>query len=220
MLEPYLSLNRDTIFIQLDRSNLEKIVKTEAIEGLEELPYVLPKEASIIVDDLDPGFSVLREKKSKGLRIIARQNDKRPTDQGLPVTPQYRLPSSWSRVVYSTSFGKYRQTLAVVRAGDGEKKAVFTADINQAGQWDLELHLPWKQNLMPRRKWGTYHLVVTDSNGDAREIEFDSTATPLGWSLVESVFLPEGQTTLTISNKTDGQFVVADAIRWSPSSGD
>ncbi len=223
MLEPYLSLNRDTIFIQLDRPDLEefaKIEKKEAIIGLEELPYELPQEESIIVDDLDPGFSVLEGEKSRGLRIIARQNENRATDQGLPLTNNYRLPSSWSRVVYSTSFGKYRQTLAVVRAGDGEKRAVFTAVIDQAGPWDLELHLPWKQNMMPGRKWGTYHLVVTDSYGDEHEIQFDSMAAPLGWSLAGSMDLPEGKTTLTISNKTDGQFVVADAIRWSPSAGE
>ena len=61
---------------------------------------------------------------------------------------------------------------------------------------------------------------MTDSNGDEHEIQFDSQTTSAGWTLVDSFYLPEGETTLTISNKTDGQFVVADAIRWSPSAGD
>jgi len=51
------------------------------------------------------------------------------------------------------------------------------------------------------------------------EIKFDSKAASTGWSLVGSIVLPEGETTVTISDKTDGRFVVADAIRWSPSAG-
>jgi len=111
-------------------------------------------------------------------------------------------------------------TLAIGGAGEGEKKAVFKTVINKAGQWDLELYIPWKNNIWPNRKWGMYHLVVTDSNGDQHEIQFDSKAASAGWSLADSIDLPEGETTVTISNKTDGQFVVADAIQWSPSAGD
>ena len=61
--------------------------------------------------------------------------------------------------------------------------------------------------------------MITDSNRDPHEIKFDSNAAAMGWNLAESIDLPEGETTVTLSNKTDGQFVVADAIRWSPSAG-
>ena len=90
---------------------------------------------------------------------------RRPTDQGLPITAVNRIPSTWSRAVNIGSSGKYRHTLAVVRAGKGEKKAMFTTTINQSGKWDLELFIPWKNNLWQGRKWGTYNLVVTDGNG-------------------------------------------------------
>jgi ABC-type transport system involved in multi-copper enzyme maturation permease subunit len=217
-LNPYLSLNRSTILLPITGQDAGKIVKAEAIEGLENLPYSLPQEDHIVVDDLDPGFSVIEEKKSKRLRLIARRNDRRSLDQGLPITNIYRIPPTWSRAVYTSSFGIYRQTFAMVRAGNGEKKAMFKTDINQADQWNLELHLPWKFNILGR-KWGTYHLVITDSSGKPHEIEFDSNAAVMGWNLAGSVDLPRGETSLTISNKTDGQFVVADAIRWSPSAG-
>ena len=65
-----------------------------------------------------------------------------------------------------------------------------------------------------------YNFIVTDGNGDHYNYKFDSNAASQGWNLVVSIDLPEGETTVTISNKTDGRFVVADAIRWSPSAGD
>ena len=218
-LNPYLSLNRSSIFLPITWPKTPgKIEKTEAIDGIEDLPYSLPQEDHIVVDDLDPGFSVIEEKESKGLRLIARGNENRSLDQGLPITNIYGVPPEWSRAVYTSSFGKYRQTFAMVRAGNGEKKAMFKTDINQAGQWDLELHITWKFNIRGR-KWGTYHLVITDSNGDSHEIKFDSNAAAMGWNLVRSFDLPQGETSVTISDKTDGHFVVADAIRWSPSAG-
>ncbi len=214
-LEPYLSLNRTNVFLALNKVDMEKIEKKEPIEGLLELPYVLPREDSIVVDDLDPGFSVIEGEKRKGLRINARKDEDRTTDQGLPVTGIYRIPSAWSRAVYFGSSGKYRHTLAVVKSGKGEKNALFTTDIHKSGKWDLEIFIPWKNNLMPNKKWGTYNLTVTDSDGDQREIAFDSEAAGPNWNLVESLYLPEGETTVTLSDKTDGQFVVADAIRWT-----
>jgi len=217
-LEPYLSLNRTSFSLQLNTLDEGKIVKAEAIEGLEELPYSLPREASIVVDDLDPGFNVIKNEEDKGLRISAREDEERPTDQGLPIAFN-RIPRTWSRIANSGCYGKYRHTLAVVGAGEGDKKVMFSADINQAGQWDLEVYIPSKQSIMSRRRWGTYHMLITDGNGDQYEIKLDSKAASRGWNLAESINLPEGETTVTISNKTDGQFVVADAIRWTPSAG-
>ena len=218
-LEPYLSLNRESFSLPLNKLDERKIEKTEAIEGLEKLPYSLPREVSITVDDLDPGFNVIEGEKHKGLRVNAREDKDRDTDQGLPITAFYSVPPTWSRIENPGSYGKYRHTLAVVGAGEGEKKAVFTTDIDRTGKWDLEIYIPRKQNIMPGRKWGTYHLVITDSNGDQHEIQFDSNAASAGWNLADGIDLPKGETTVTISNKTDGQFVVADAIRWSPSAG-
>lgn len=218
-VEPYLSLNRNSFKLMLNNFDEEKIEKKEAIESVEELPYFIIRETSIVVDDLDSGFSVIEENKNNGLRLISEEDKERSTDQGLTLTSQFGIPQTWSRVVYTTSFGKYRHTVAVVGAGNGEKKAMFKADIIKSGEWDLEIHLPFKPRIMPGKKWGTYYLVITDSNGKNHEITFNSKATSTGWSFAGSISLPEGETTVTFSNKTDGDFVVADAIRWLPSEG-
>jgi hypothetical protein len=218
-LEPYLSLNRTAIFLPVDRKDAQVIKNENPIEGTEKLPYAIPEETSIVVDDLDPGFSIIKEQKDNGIRLIGRDKKKENLDQGLPLTPYYRVPEAWSRVLYTSSYGKYRQTFAVVGEGDGDKKAVIEADINKDGQWDLEIFLPYKPNIMQRREWGTYYLVVTDNNGDKHDIKFDSKAAAMGWNLAGSFYLPEGRATVTISNKTDGDFVVVDAVRWTPSAG-
>ena len=229
LLEPYLSLNRRPFSLELSKPNEEKIVITDPIEGLKEVPYTVPLESFIVVDDLDPGFDVVKKEKDKGLRITAMEADYRRTDQGLPVAPVSAIPLDWSRIVNPGSYGKYRHTLALIGAGEGEKEAVFTTNINQTGKWDLELYIPsrqdvipniyWEQYLMPGKRLGTYNLLVTDGNGGQHKIKFDPKKAPSGWNPVGNIDLPKGETTVTISNKTDGDYVVADAIRWSPAAG-
>ena len=96
---------------------------------------------------------------------------------------------------------------------------MFTSAIPHAGGWELEVYIPVKQRVYANRKWGTWHLTIKDNNGDEREINFDSNGATEGWNLLERFDLPEGEVSVALSNKTDGKFVIADAIRWSPSAG-
>jgi ABC-type transport system involved in multi-copper enzyme maturation permease subunit len=68
-LNPYLSLNRSGIFLTIDRKEAEKIVMLEGIEGVKDMQYSLPVESSIIVDDLDSGFSIIDETGNNGFRL-------------------------------------------------------------------------------------------------------------------------------------------------------
>ena len=225
-LEPYLSLNRGSFALEPNRLDTGKIIKTEPIEGLQELPYSVPRDAAVVVDDLDAGFKVVKREGDKGMRVTAREDKNGIIDQGLPAASAYQMPSVWSRLVNPGSYGIYRHTFAIIGAGGGETSAVFTAVIDQPGEWNLELYIPRLNNetsnlfrrldLTQDRKIGTFDLVVTDSNGDRHEIKFDPTRAPTGWNLVGEIDLPEGETTVAVSNKTDGDYVVADAIRWKP----
>jgi ABC-type transport system involved in multi-copper enzyme maturation permease subunit len=219
LLAPYLSLNRASFPIRLPPVDQGKINKEEPIEGLEEVSWSLPEEDLIVVDDLDPGFTVVEGKQAKGFRIESRGDKSEVTDQGLPVAPIFGVPSNWSRKVDQTSWGKYRHTMAMVKAGEGSKKAVFTAIIPKTGSWNLELYMPLKQSVFMVRKWGNWNLVIKDSNSDQHEIEFDSKSAMHGWNLAGSLDLPKGKTSVIFSDKTDGQCVVSDAIRWSLPAG-
>jgi hypothetical protein len=216
---PYLSLNRDFFQVPIQPYDPGKIIKAEAIEGREDIPWAIPEDGSIIVDDLDPGFTGSEGKKGSGFRLSAKEDKDRITDQGLPVVQLYARPADWSRVTTGWSYGKYRHTMAVIKSGKGEKKATFTATLPGSGSWDLELNVPPKDNVFPGAKWGTWNLLITDKNGDKHEMTFDSNAAIPGWNLTGSLKLPEGEVSIALSDKSDGQVIVADAIRWSPSAG-
>lgn len=216
LIEPYISLNRTSFRVPMRTVDEEKIVRVEPLEGTEDVPWEEPEEAFVVVDDLDEGFGVTEGEDASGLRLGARARGVE-TDQGLPLQLFGGSPSTWSRMINVHCFGKYRHTMAVIRAGSGKRKAVFTAPIPTAGQWDLELHMTNKDRF-GRTGWGNWEMnVVASSN--PMQVNFDSGAGTQGWNLVGTFDLPEGKVAVELSDKTDGRIVVADAIRWSPSAG-
>ena len=223
-LKPYLSFNRSTFELNMNTIDPQKIVKEDPITGVHEIPWEIPVSSSIVVDDLDDGFSTVTEgKDNKGLRLKSKKKDDRDTDQGLPYISANilpggaRMPRDWSRMTSSVPFGKYRHTAAIIRPGEGDKKALFQATLPESGAWDLEVYIPIK-SMFPGKEWGTWHLGVTDDNGDRQEVEFDSKAGNGGWNLAGRLDLPEGKVTVDLSNLTDGDLVVADAIRLTPAA--
>jgi hypothetical protein len=225
-LAPVLSYNRGTFELKMGNFNPDKIVDAEIIEGVREIPWELPVSSSIVVDDLDEGFTIINEKeKTKGLRVKAKgKNRDTDLDQGLPYTTFTMvgrgagLPTEWTRISNGMSYGKYRHTAAYIKKGEGAKKAVFSAELPRAGSWDLEIFIQIK-NVFPNRNWGKWHGVVTDKNGDKHQVEFDSNAGTEEWNLAGKYELPQGRVTFELTDKTDGEMVVADAIRWTPSAG-
>jgi ABC-type transport system involved in multi-copper enzyme maturation permease subunit len=223
-LVPYLSLNRGVFNITMNPIDHDSFVKKDPIEGIKEIPWEIPASNSIVVDDLDEGFSILEEEKKKGLRIKSQKNGDMETDQGLPyislnIVPYgFPLSGEWSRMTSTSTWGTYRHTTAVINSGKGSKKALFATSLPNDGTWDLEFHLPMKA-IFPGKRWGTWHVIVRDSNGDQHEVRFDSEAGNEGWNLADKLNLPKGKVTIELSDKTDGNLIVADAIRWTPSAG-
>ncbi len=223
-LNPYLSLNRETFKIEMGSINHDKIVNNEPIEGIKEIPWEIPSASSIVIDDLDDGFSVEQEdQENRGFRLRSLINPEVEKDQGLlriplnSLTRGARIPEEWSRMSNAMTWGKYRHTTALIRPGEGNKKALFSSSIPNSGAWDLEFYLPMKSSF-PGKSWGTFYFNVKDSNGDQYNLKFDSKAGNEGWNLVDKLELPRGKITVELSNKTDGDIVVADAIRWTPSA--
>jgi len=217
-VRPYLSLNRAPFALDLAEVNEAEAVDLPPFEGVREAPTAPPPADRIVVDDLDPGFAVAGDSRPSGLRLGARGASS-DTDQGLPSIVVPTPPAQWSRFEAAEAWGTYRHTVALVRPGRGDQRAVFTVTLPRAGSWDLELHLPDKSRFRPFiQKWGAWHLELVTSEG-SQEVTFDSVAAGGGWNLVGTYDLPAGEVRLELTDRTDGQLVVADAIRLQPAAG-
>jgi hypothetical protein len=215
---PYLSLNRGPFGVPLDEVDAERISNVDALSGVEPIEWRPGDAGAVIVDDLDDGFRVTGGADRDGLRLGARGRGDAEMDQGLPRADFRGVPRVWSRAESESAWGRYRHTMAVVRSGSGGQQAEMTARVPSAGAWELEIHFPDKRRFRRSREWGTWGLEIR-SSGEPHEVTFDAANADRGWNLVGAFELPAGDVTVVLGNDTDGDLVVADAIRWTPASG-
>ncbi|MDE0422660.1 MAG: hypothetical protein OXK76_17475 [Gammaproteobacteria bacterium] len=220
-LEPYLALNRNPVWIDVvDETQDGNAIVAAPLAGARPSEWT-PPDQGIVIDDLDPGFVVeyrdgqQHAQDETGPSVGGRAPE---LDQGLPINSP--TPGAWSRTPYPSSWGRYRQTVASAMAGDGGQIAVFAADLPETGQWRLDFHKPDPQppGFGYGRSYatlGSYDMsVVADDR--ATPIPFDGEAAEVGWNKIGEFEFTETEVRLEISSATDGEMVIADAIRWVP----
>jgi len=232
-LAPYLALNRSAVTLPLPEVDQTESVDAEPFSGARPSTWRPERQAGIVVDDLDEGFSVRVDEIENGPRLGGGKRELPPNteiDQGLPVFSPQQIPG-WTRQEQDGAVGKYRRTLARSRSGDGSEKAVFGAELPSRGRWRLEYHLPPMRSFSFAMSFGVATTARSDSNtnqpqgaydlrilaaGNETKIDFDAGAGQLGWNRLGDFDLPAGEVQVQVSNRTAGNYVVADAIRWLP----
>ena len=229
-VEPFYSLNRKRVFLQMPDFDIHKTVETEPFVGARPVGWQETRDAGIVVDDLEAQFATADEALSlvdalaRRWRTLTAANE--PLDAGIPILSRGRPERRWYRAETPWSWGRYRHTLAWTPAGDGGKSAVFATTI-PAGRWHLDYHLPARaftgmfapRGGLDQGRLGTFDIQV---RGGERRLAapFDADAAEAGWNRVGEFELRSGPVRVYISNRTSGQRVIADAIRWRPANAE
>ena len=222
-LMPYLSLNRFPIPVALQDYDPEGARDVAPFVGARPSDWVPPVPDGIVVDDLDPGFSIILGDVSRlgGQRSPARPGS---SDQDLP--PYSVRPGTWIRASIPGAWGKYRRTTAGALPGDQGAVAAFEAELPEAGRWRLDFHVPEAEVPMsfgsaPARSWRVFgalgpmamRLVLGDTE---TRVDFDAGAAEPGWNKLGEFEVGDSRDArLEVSTRTAGEMVVADAVRWT-----
>ena len=238
-MAPYLSLNRRDVQLAVEAVNG---VGIEGYTGTRPSNWEPPAPPGIVVDDLDDGFSVERNGRGSRFRIgdIALEPVRLvgEMDHGIPdylsavatngSNPRY--DGEWRRQEVPSSWGKYRHTVARASAADGHARAIFSAELSGGGEWRLDYHLPLVKQVSKGRvrsaggfrgmfaALGDYDLTLEFGDGERREVAFDAAGAETGWNDLGRFDLPKGPVRLIVSNRTSGDIVLADAVRWRPAA--
>ena len=230
-LIPYLSLNRREIRLEVLDYDEELIVDTDPFVGVRSSEWLPESGVGIVVDDLDSGFSI-RQGQLSGSENPKTDWSGVPLDSGIPVHGVFadgRGPI-WTRQELPSSWGKYRHTIVRASPGDRGLSAVFTAHLPAPGRWSLSYHVPHLTQLAVvalgsrfRGRYersmgtlGTVEIVVATDSMDVG-LRFDGRSSEAGWNSLGTFDLAGGRVDVAISTRSDGDFVLADAIRWVPS---
>ena len=223
-LMPYLSLNQFPIQVALPKQIDDQAAHDIApLVGARPSDWVPQVDDGIVVDDLDPGFSVSLADVS---RLGTQTASARPEmlDQGLPT---YSLRAgTWVRATIPGAWGKYRRTTAGALPGDDGAVAVFAAALPEAGQWRLDFHVPMAEVPMsfgggsgqPWRVFGALGpMAMTLVVGNTETaLDFDAGAAEPGWNKLGEFEIGASRVArLEVSTVTAGEMVIADAVRWT-----
>ena len=240
----YLSKNRQDLRLSLLDLGTDRPVAARPFAGHRASEWRPKAEAGIVVDDLDPGFSVEDNAPANFLaRIADTLNPGRSVvtelDHGLPLyrrmmgTDEFLRRATrreeWSRQEFASAWGRYRRTIVRTPAGDGSVRAVFAMNVSAPGRWRLDYHIP---DLTPRPRFSTqfrstvpigvwdggpqglYDMKLISSDIEV-VIEFDAAHAVAGWNELGTFVLEPGTVHLVVSNRTTERTVIADAIRWT-----
>ena len=215
MLDPFFSLNRFEMRLAQVSRPPRDAAGEEPLVGARPSTWRQPR---IVVDDLDPGFSVVSETLNS-----------EPTTL-LPPYAWNRL--GWQRQTDADSsaklvaWGRYRRTIVRTPAGNGSTRAVFSAEMPEAGAYRLAIHLPggavsegrWR----PRSRWSEIRLADSISKcrpsvGTSRSPS--PLAMPFPGGMMWRFRAVRWAVRVSLSDSTSDDVVVADAIRWLPEPG-
>ena len=219
-LHPYLSLNRVPVTLSLPKIDAEDALDAESFNGTRPSDWRPTTSAGVIVDDLDPGFTVESDTEDDDASFLASiAGIDVEMDQGMPqFNPPFHMGgTNWMRQVIVTGWGKYRHTAARA-TGAGSASAIFAATLPFTGQWRLDYHLPLDPNkkgvFMGRQ--GPYDTTLFIGEHQ-QPVEFDASIAEQGWNHLGDYQVDSPDVRVEVSNLASPGFVIyADAIRWTP----
>ncbi|MYF29374.1 MAG: hypothetical protein F4169_11040 [Gammaproteobacteria bacterium] len=233
-ISPYLSLNRNDFRVEVPEEHPKDADAAEPLNGSLPSEWRPPPEPGIVVDDLDPGFSIVYATPDDEARYAPSSSwwmGDVDIDQGLPVFNPFAPPArGWMRLEVAGTWGRYRHTAATASPGGGDASARFATRLPHAGRWRVDYYLPEPsrprgpagvtvrvqvQTSMLTQRRGTFDLKIV-ADGEETPVEFDAAVASIGWNDLGEFSLPAGEVSLVVSNSTSGSRVVADAVRWRP----
>ena len=222
-LVPHLSLNRNDMRLALPHYEHGVQLDREPFTGSRPSDWGTV-QTSVVVDDLDVGFSLT------GAGGCSRRPEDRPEGGGVDtdIGPYSWGQRGWRRQSDESvaAWGRYRRTLVRTPAGSGSTEACFATKLPAPGRWNLQVHLPgpsvshghWRPTSpLVRDALGSYDLRIA-AGGEERSVSFDGTYAEMGWNDVGSFDVAGTEVRVAVSDRTSGDVVVADAVRWRPGS--
>ena len=244
-IEPFLAHNRAQFEVLVPEFDENSLPLSPPLPFVAEVDWQPIDTGAIIVDDLDPNFSIVTRTESSGTYTLADANSSGSLspdeyDLGLRMDT-YPRPGEWTRMYDSSSYGHYRRSFARTARGDQTSAARFVASVPHEGQWRLEFYVP-KPVFRPagygeisdgfgrsihgeirhRRADSNSpdeHYTLHIRNGNSDQIEkFDIGNAKIGWNEVGQFEIGSTKVEVLLSDWAGHEdiMVFADAIRWTP----
>jgi ABC-type transport system involved in multi-copper enzyme maturation permease subunit len=206
-----------------------------------ELTLQLPGE--FIVDNEDPGFHYISVSNESKLKKYIDSHKAQNIEVSYEEIQPFWTPVKWTAYAHSGFYGESVRSALATRSGEGNNVATWTTVLPSAGFYDVYVYIPRSAMFgrPGRRRDGdqggppggsggagpggrgmgppfadagtVYHYVIYSKDG-TEEVEFPLRNVEDGWNKLGAFHFPGDTASIKLSNKTNGQRVFADAVKW------
>ncbi len=213
----------------------ERNMNIEEYERISEDELSLEYKGEYVVDNEDSGFNYFSVSNESKLKQYIDSKKEISNEIHYAEVRSDRTPHKWTPVAHSAFYGETVRSALVTRAGDGGNIASWTTVLPASGFYDVYVYIPMSA-MMSRGSRGsrgrdsgggssrgggpkfadskTRYNYVISSNEGIEEVEFPLGNIEEGWNRLGAFHFPGDTARIELSNRTNGNRVVADAVKW------
>ncbi|HUT63576.1 MAG TPA: hypothetical protein VMZ04_06435 [Anaerolineae bacterium] len=193
-------------------------------------PIHFLEPGEIVVDNEDSGFKTYSHTTDSFLKRLVHRNQQNEDEySGF----QFRnIPRRWKAVAGDGFYGTYRLSADYIRAGKGENKVAWEADVPQSGEYDVYYYITFSRMMQMQGRGGMqgrgqrgqgsqrggaqpvedFHFTIHHEDG-VDEVELNAASADAGWNAIGTFYFSEGKAVIELSDKSKGRIVYADAVK-------
>ncbi len=169
----------------------------------------------IIVDNEDSGFRTIASNNRHKLKDLFKKEEEEKYKNFTP----WWMPSKWTAIAADYCYGEVVNSAVYKNKGSGANSVEWTAQIPKEGYYEVSI---WNSKMrMPMRRGRDRHReernqTYTIRYGDEKEsITLNLEEEEEGWIPIGNFYLSEGEVTITLTDKVSGNYVIADAVKFT-----
>jgi hypothetical protein len=189
-----------------------------AIDSVIDCPVFtsIAEKDDIIVDNEDKGFSYNQTEKVPFLRSLIRKKDN--SQYNYKSFHWWNPSQNWDAILNSNAYGKYIHSVRYTKSGVGDEKVCWKAHFEEKGFYDISFYYKrLEPEWMRQRSRNKEYNFTIYHDGGVEKVKISLEGLEEGWNLLGSFYISTDSAKVELSNKSAGNIIFADAIKWSNS---
>jgi ABC-type transport system involved in multi-copper enzyme maturation permease subunit len=191
----------------------------------------------IVVDNEDSGFVMVQQNTETKVKQYINSLRVQETDKYKAISSSYP-PHTWVSIAHTAFHGQIIRSAYYTRKGAGERTATWNTQLEEEGLYDVYVYIPRDAMMGMGDSRGRssrssssssggsgrggpsfldertdYQYFIHTGNG-VEEVQYRLYNTVNGWNKLGSFYFNSGDVSVELTNKTNGNRVFADAVKW------
>lgn len=174
-----------------------------------------PNPNEIIIDNEDSGFRTIASNTRHKLKDLFQKSDEEKYKNFFP----WRIPSKWTAIASDSYYGETVNSAYYKQKGSGNNSVEWEASLPHDGYYEVSVWNP-KNNMNfmrrgHRRREERNQTYLLQADQVKETITIDLEQEDEGWVPLGNFYLPRGKATITLTDKVSGDYVIADAVKFT-----